>query len=93
MAVSSCSTALFIRAYQQCNSKGGQDRHHHSRGGLTTKIHALVEKLPILLGLSNGQAHDAPATLLGDQAYAAGAIFSLVEEHGAVPNIAPMSQT
>ena len=35
------------------------------RGGLTTKIHAVVDAqgLPIRLGLTAGQAHDAPAAL------------------------------
>ena len=41
-----------------------------SRGGLTTKIHALVDKngLPVALKLSEGQAHDgrSAADMLGD---------------------------
>ena len=55
----------------------------HSRGGLTTKIHALVdaEGRPLRLHLSPGQAGDAPvgtalvaeldegATLIADRAY------------------------
>ena len=55
----------------------------HSRGGLTTKIHALVdaEGRPIRLKLTPGQAGDAPvgtefvdgldhgATLIADRAY------------------------
>ena len=54
-----------------------------SRGGLTTKIHALVDAcgLPIALRLTKGQAHDGRAAvdmlaslrqgdiLLGDAAY------------------------
>jgi len=54
-----------------------------SRGGLTTKIHALVDAfgLPILLKLTEGQAHDGRSAqdmlgtlgrgdvLLGDRAY------------------------
>lgn len=54
-----------------------------SRGGLTTKIHALVDTdgLPVRLELSAGQAADAPmaekllsdiqpgSTLLADKAY------------------------
>jgi transposase len=38
-----------------------------SRGGLTTKIHALVDAcgLPILLKLSEGQAHGGPARPAG----------------------------
>ena len=41
-----------------------------SRGGLTTKIHALVDAngLPVVLKLSEGQAHDgrSAADMLGD---------------------------
>ena len=54
-----------------------------SRGGLTTKIHALVDAngLPIMLKLTEGQAHDGRSaadmltgigpgqTLLADRAY------------------------
>ena len=54
-----------------------------SRGGLTTKIHALVDAngLPVALKLSEGQAHDGRSAadmlgglsdgqiLLGDRAY------------------------
>ena len=43
-----------------------------SRGGLTTKIHAVVDGrgLPVRLGLTPGQAHDTAlaADLLGDLA-------------------------
>src|SRR5262245_49411205 len=43
--------------------KGGTDADHclgRSRGGLATKIHAVVDAqgLPIRLGLTTGQAHD-----------------------------------
>ena len=86
--------------------KGGRDHClGRSRGGLKTKIHALVDAqgLPIRLHLSAGQAHDAPAAhqllnrlsprtiLLGDKAYDADAIRSLIEDQGAVPNIPPKS--
>jgi transposase len=59
-----------------------------SRGGLTTKIHALVDAngLPILLKLTEGQAHDgrsagdmlddigADQALLADRAYVSDAL-------------------
>ena len=82
--------------------KGGRDHClGRSRGGLTTKIHAVVDAqgLPVRLGLTAGQAHDAPAALglldrlaprtivLGDKAYDAGSIRDLIEAQGAVPNI------
>lgn len=72
-----------------------------SRGGLTTKIHAVVDAagLPLRFDLTPGQAHDsqAAATLLAalpadsfvlaDKAYDAGWIRQLIEEQEAVANI------
>lgn len=77
-----------------------------SRGGLTTKIHALVDAcgLPVELVLSEGQAYDghsagllfgrlAPGSvLLADRAYDAGAIREAVFQRGAWANIPPMPQ-
>ena len=82
--------------------KGGRDHCLGcSRGGLTTKIHAVVDAqgLPIRLGLTAGQAHDAPTALgllerlaprtivLADKAYDSCSIRDLIESQGAVPNI------
>ena len=75
-----------------------------SRGGLTTKIHALVdaEGLPIDLKLTEGQAHDGRSaqdmlqliaegqTLLADRAYDSDALRESLEERGAWANIKPM---
>jgi transposase len=75
-----------------------------SRGGLTTKIHALVDAsgLPIALKLSEGQAHDGPAAadlfgtvkaghiLLADCAYDSDALRSDLVRRGAFGNIRPM---
>jgi transposase len=77
-----------------------------SRGGLTTKIHAVVDAdgLPIRLALSPGQSYDGAtacdlldqlregAILLADRAYDANAIRDFVSERGAWPNIPPMPQ-
>ena len=77
-----------------------------SRGGLTTKIHALVDAngLPIQLKLSEGQAHDGKSAsdmlnnlasgqiLLADRAYDSDAIRAQVEGRGAWPNIRPLSR-
>jgi len=77
-----------------------------SRGGLTTKIHALVDAdgLPIALKLSEGQAHDGPAAaslfdtvkagciLLADCAYDSDALRSDLARRGAWGNIRPMSR-
>lgn len=68
-----------------------------SRGGLTTKIHALVNEngLPLRFHLTPGQAHDAPAAkplltglqpgqqVLADKAYDADWIRKLIWEQGA----------
>ena len=75
-----------------------------SRGGLTTKIHALVdaEGLPIELKLTEGQAHDGRSaqdmlqliaegqTLLADRAYDSDALRESLDERGAWANIKPM---
>ncbi len=76
-----------------------------SRGGLTTKIHALVdaEGRPIKLELTAGQTHDsqpAPdmledmregAILLADKAYDSDAIRQLAQSKKAWANIPPKS--
>ena len=72
-----------------------------SRGGLTTKVHALVDGkgLPLRFELSPGQAHDAPLAavllddlqadcfVLGDKAYDADWIRELIEAQDAAANI------
>mgnify|MGYP001359694211 CR=1 FL=1 len=72
-----------------------------SRGGLTTKIHALVDGrcLPIGLHLSEGQASDcrkaegllaavpSGSTLLADKAYESYAIRSRITSQGGFANI------
>jgi len=75
-----------------------------SRGGLTTKIHALVDAngLPILLKLTAGQAHDGRSAadmlaglgdgqiLLGDRGYDSDALRHALKERGAWANVKPM---
>jgi transposase len=75
-----------------------------SRGGLTTKIHALVDANgnPIALKLTEGQAHDgksagdmlgdlgAGQTLLADRAYDSDALRGSLAERGAWANVKPM---
>ena len=75
-----------------------------SRGGLTTKIHALVDAngLPILLKLSEGQAHDGRSAadmlggiaegqiLLADSGYDSDALRQSLQARGAWANIKPM---
>jgi transposase len=75
-----------------------------SRGGLTTKIHALVDAngLPVILKLTPGQAHDGKSAadmleglqkgqiLLADRAYDSDALRHALAERGAWANIKPM---
>jgi len=75
-----------------------------SRGGLTTKIHAVVDAngLPIALKLTEGQAHDgrsaadmlgslkAGQILLADRAYDSNALRETMATRGAWANIRPM---
>ena len=77
-----------------------------SRGGLTTKIHALVDAngLPIGLKLSAGQAHDGRSAadmldsvgpghvLLADRAYDSNALRRTLKDRGAWANIKPISR-
>jgi len=72
-----------------------------SRGGLTTKVHALVdaEGRPIALKLTEGQAHDgrsaadmfetvqAGQALLADRAYDSDALREMLSKRGAWGNI------
>ena len=73
-----------------------------SRGGLTTKIHTVVDAsgLPLRFALGSGQAHDSTLAgallddhlppdsfLLGDKAYDAEWIRAMIEAQDAVPII------
>jgi len=75
-----------------------------SRGGLTTKIHALVDAngLPVKLKLTAGQAHDGRSAedmldglgpgqiLLADSAYDSDAMRQRLAARGAWANVKPM---
>ena len=75
-----------------------------SRGGLTTKIHVLVDAngLPIALKLTEGQAHDGRSAadmfntvgqghiLLADRAYDSDALRRSLKDRGAWANIKAM---
>ena len=75
-----------------------------SRGGLTTKIHALVDAngLPIALKLTDGHAHDGTSAadmlatlrhgdvLLADRAYDSDARREEMQKRGVFANIRPM---
>jgi transposase len=80
--------------------------HGRSRGGLTTKIHALVDANgnPIALKLTEGQAHDGKSAadmfdslvegqiLLGDAAYDSDGLRKAMTDRGAWANVKPMSR-
>ncbi|WP_238858237.1 IS5 family transposase [Faunimonas pinastri] len=96
-----------IRAHQQAATakRGVQIIVSVSRGGLTTKIHVVVDAqgLPVRLALPAGQTHDGqivdslldhlgPRTIvLADKAYDADRIRELIQDQGATPNIPPKS--
>lgn len=77
-----------------------------SRGGLTTKIHALVDAngLPVALKLTEGQAHDGRSAadmldrigpdqiLLADRAYDSDTLRQCLKSRGAWANIKPLSR-
>ena len=77
-----------------------------SRGGLTTKIHAVVDANgnPILLKLTAGQAHDGRSAadmldtvgdgqiLLADRAYDNDGLRAAIAARGAWANIKPLSR-
>lgn len=77
-----------------------------SRGGLTTKLHAVVDAAgrPIVLKLTEGQAHDGRSAadmlatlgdgdiLIADRAYDSNDLRAAVTARGAWPNIRPMSR-
>jgi transposase len=82
--------------------KNGEQAIGRSRGGLTTKIHALVDALgnPVELMLTAGQVHDLacaepllenvdPDTLLGDKAYDADPLINTLAQRGITPVIPP----
>ena len=82
--------------------KNGKQAIGRSRGGLTTKIHALVDALgnPVELILTPGQAHDLtcaealleganPGALLGDKVYHGELSIGTLVQRGITPVIPP----
>jgi transposase len=97
-----------VRVHQHVangEKKSGRSRcMGRSRGGLTTKIHALVDAcgLPIALKLSEGQAHDGKGAedmlgalprkcvVLADRGYDSDAPRAMIAAQGAAANIRPL---
>jgi transposase len=94
-----------VRVHQQGASIAGNREEHmgRSRGGLSSKIHAVVDAagLPVQVGLTPGEAHDnrlcpellgrlrPQSMLLADRGYDADWIRALVKQQGAWANIPP----
>ena len=103
-AVQMIDTSI-VRVHQHgaCGFRNKRQSMGRSRGGLTSKIHAVVDSngLPVRLELTAGEAHDnrlaakllsrlkSGAMLLADRGYDADWIRALVSEHGAWANIPP----
>ena len=96
--------ATIVRAHQHSAGarKNGPQAIGLLRGGLTTKIHALVDALgnPVELMLTPGQAHDLacaeplinnadPDALIGDKAYDADPFVGTLTQRGITPVIPP----
>jgi transposase len=94
-----------VRVHQHgaCISGNREQHMGRSRGGSTSKLHAVVDAngLPVRIGLTPGEAHDnrlcsvlltglPPGTmLLADRGYDADWIRKLVNQQGAWANIPP----
>jgi transposase len=92
-----------VRQHGACIIRNRRQSMGRSRGGLTSKIHAVVDSngLPVRLALSPGEAHDvrfagkllsrlkSGSMLLADRGYDADWIRVLVMKKGAWANIPP----
>ena len=94
-----------VRVHQHgaCIASNREQQMGRSRGGLTSKIHAVVDAngLPVRIGLAAGEAHDnrlcsvflaglhPRALLLADRGYDADWIRAFASEQGAWANIPP----
>ena len=103
-AVQMIDTSI-VRVHQHgaCFTRNTRQSMGRSRGGLTSKIHALVDAngLPIRFAHSAGEAHDnrlaskllarltSKTMLLADRGYNADCIRALVAKKGAWVNIPP----
>ena len=103
-AVQMIDTSI-VRVHQHgaCITRNRRQSMGRSRGGLTSKIHAVVDTngLPVRLALTAGEAHDnrlagkllsrlkSETMLLADRGYDADWIRSLAAEKGAWANIPP----
>src|SRR5262249_35087089 len=105
VAVQMIDTSI-VRVHQHgaCITRNQRQSMGRSRGGLTSKIHALVDSngLPVRLALTPGEAHDnrvvgkllsrlkSGSMLLADRGYDADWIRELAMKKGAWANIPPI---
>ena len=92
-----------VHQYGACITRNRKQSMGRSRGGLTSKIHAVVDTngLPVRLALTAGEAHDnrladkllsrlkSGSMLLADRGYDADWIRALAARKGALANIPP----
>ena len=102
------STCVKVRESSNGGEKTGNKAVGRTKGGLNTKIHAIVDGLgnPVVFLLSPGNDNDsthaielmsmtdiAGSNLLGDKAYGTKEILTYIKEHGAAVVIPPKSNT
>ena len=97
------TSVVRVHQHGSCIAGNREQDMGRSRGGLTSKVHAVVDAngLPVRLGLTSGEAHDnrlcpvllaglRPRTMvLADRGYDADWIRAFINERGAWANIPP----
>jgi transposase len=98
-----CTSIVRVHQHGACITRNRRQSMGRSRGGLTSKIHAVVDTngLPVRLALTAGEAHDnrlagrllsrlkSGAMLLADRGYDADWIRALASKRGVWANIPP----
>ncbi len=99
------TSVVRVHQHAACIARSKRQSMGRSRGGLTSKIHVVVDRsgLPVRLALTTGEAHDnrlaakllsrlnSGSMLLADRGYDADWIRVLVRRDGAWANIPPRS--
>ena len=99
------TSVVRVHQHAACIARNRSQSMGRSRGGLTSKIHAVVDAngLPVRLGLTAGEAHDnrlalsllsclrSGSMLLADRGYDADWIRAFATERGAWANVPPRS--
>jgi transposase len=97
------TSVVRVHRHGACIAGNSEQHIGRSRGGMTSKVHAVVDTngLPVRLGLTRGEAHDnrlctvllaglRPRTMvLADRGYDADWIGAFVDQQGAWANIPP----